>query len=205
MSLTIENNYFSGDAGVLAGLSKSATFRIYPNSFTTPTTPPQVQAANMDSAMLAAYLASSTGHLLKRQQSSTLQQGEDAIKAYCPLDGGVTKEIVIGCVKGLQIYCSAGSPMWNCHNYYNQALRNSNRYSPMGANCPPWRAGPVSANCTTDINGLTSKLSGMGGLTATDIAFPKSLNDNVFKNATIAPCSTGAYPNLVCASRALLA
>jgi hypothetical protein len=203
-SLSLQNNRFTGDTRALAGVNPKAVLRLYPNAFTATYAPPQVDAANLDPTMLASLLAADRS-LKKRQMTSIGLQGEYNITTYCPLDGGITKEIVLGCIYGLQAYCTGGSPMSKCHEYYNQVFRNSKRYNQMGVNCPPWRAGPVAPSCAADITSIGTALKQAQvtdtSIQDTDINFPRSVNENLFKSPKWSPCSTGAYPNLVCAPR----
>jgi hypothetical protein len=203
-SLSLGGNRLTGDTRILAGLSQSAVFRLYPNAFTTTNAPLQLEAANLDPIVLANNLAAGRS-LKKRQLTSYGQEGEKNITTYCPLDGGITKEIVLGCIYGLQAYCNGGSPMSSCHNYYTQVFRNSKRYNQMGVNCPPWRAGPFSQSCAADMSGIetTVKLAAATDPTIqeTDWKFPYSVNNNLFKSPKWAPCVSGAYKDLVCVPR----
>lgn len=190
-------------SGAIPTIKPLQYLSLLPNQFTYPEVL-VVPVSNFDKVALANFIAQAAAqprpakrHLLKRQQSTLY--GETAIKYYCPLDAGITKEIVGGCLAGLVQFCLSGEDLLKCHSYYSQALANSKRYSAMGRNCPRWRAGPNSPTCATDIQVLSKELEAYDPpLETSDKLFPISLRDNIFKSVKYAPCQDGAYQGLKC-------
>jgi hypothetical protein len=108
----------------------------------------------------------------------------------CPIMGlTIDINMFVKCTNLFKSYCTKYSQQ-TCHQMYEKWFSQPSTFRPI-IQCAPWRSGVFSSTCT---NAIASLLPASQPL-ARSLAGP-----GVFNNPTMAPCTTGNYPGLVCQS-----
>ena len=113
--------------------------------------------------------------------SLTTQQ----LLAMCPLNYVANQDVLTGCVAGIVYLCQTTSNYAECRRYYDTVFAYS-IFAPIGANCPAWKSGPNSENCTTAVNRFSAVLE----YTSVNKAFASFFAKTLFADRVYAPCNS---------------
>jgi len=131
---------------------------------------------------LTDFLA--TRKLAKRETSSTVATlTTEQLLAMCPLKYVEKQDILAGCVAGIVYFCQGKTDLAQCYRYYDTVFSYS-IFAPIEDNCPAWKSGPNSKNCTTATNKFSVSLE----YTTVNKDFATFFAKTLFTNKEYAPC-----------------
>ena len=127
--------------------------------------------------------------LVKRQITSNVATlTTDQLLKMCPLNSVADQDILAGCLAGIVYFCQGPkTDLTKCRYYYDTVFKNS-IFAPIGDNCPAWKYGPRSSNCTEATNKFEVKLE----YTTVNKGFAKFFAKTLFTNSKYAPCINSA-------------